>query len=258
MDVPRRAVATVAAAAPPRAVAVLVGRPEFLVARGVPWPAEAGRALAELEGQGQTPLAVALDGRVAGLLGVADAPREEAADALRWLRAAGVRRIVLLTGDREAPARAVAQAVGIAPQDVHAGLLPEDKVALVAGLRAEGYRVAMIGDGVNDAPALAAADVAIALGAAGTDLAMDAADVVLMTDDLRQAAAAIGLSRQTLATIRQNLTFAAIWNVAAVAVAAAGGLGPVSGALIHNLGSVAVVANATRLVNARLDPGRGA
>ena len=117
-------------------------------------PAGAG-ALEELAGAGETALAVAIDGRPAGLLGVADAVRPEAAEAVRALRAAGLRRIVLLTGDRAAPAQAVAREVGIAPEDVHAGLLPEEKVAIVKGLRAEGHRVAMVGDGVNDAPALA-------------------------------------------------------------------------------------------------------
>jgi Cd2+/Zn2+-exporting ATPase len=232
---------------------VLVGRPELFAREGVPWPEAAGAALETLEAAGQTPLAVAVDGRVTGVIGVADAPREEAAEAVRWLRSAGVRRVLLLTGDREAAARSVAAAVGIAPEDVFARLLPEDKVTLVKRLRAEGHKVAMVGDGVNDAPALAAADVAIAMGAAGTDLAMDAADVVLMTDDVRQAAAAIVLSRKTLGTIHQNLTFAAVWNVVAVALAAFGIVGPVAGALVHNFGSVAVVVNAARLVNARLD-----
>ena len=159
---------------------------------------------------------------------------------------------MLLTGDRAAPAQAVAREVGIAPEDVHAGLLPEEKVAIVKGLRAEGHRVAMVGDGVNDAPALAGADVAVAMGVAGTDLALQAADVALMTDDLRQAADAIVLSRKTVGVIRQNLVLAAVWNAAALAVAALGLIGPVGGALVHNVGSVAVVLNAARLVDTRL------
>ena len=236
-----------------RVVDILVGRPELLQERGVSWPAAADVLLQEVATQGETPLAVALDGRLAGLLGVADVPRADAAEAVRRLRAGGVRTVKLLTGDRLEPALAVARAVGIDDADVHAQLLPEQKVEWVRRLRAEGRRVGMIGDGVNDAPALAAADVAIAMGAAGTDLAMAAAGIVLMTDDLRQAAAAIALSRKTLDTIRQNLLFAALWNVAAVAVAAAGGFGPVAGALVHNVGSVAVVLNAARLVNTRLD-----
>lgn len=231
---------------------VLVGRPEWLAERGVAWTSAGEAALHELADAGQTPLAVAVGGRAAGLIGVADEVRPEAREAVQALRAAGLHRIVLLTGDREAPALAVARAVGIGAADVHAGLLPEDKVAFVKRLRGEGHRVAMVGDGVNDAPALAAADVAVAMGVAGTDLALAAADVALMTDDLRQAADAIVLSRKTVGTIRQNLAVAAVWNVAAVAVAALGGIGPVAGALVHNIGSVAVVVNAARLVDARL------
>jgi cation transport ATPase len=235
-----------------RTAAVLVGRPEWLAERGVPWPPAGAGALEELAGAGETALAVAINGRPAGLLGVADAVRPEAAEAVRALRAAGLRRIVLLTGDRAAPAQAVAREVGIAPEDVHAGLLPEEKVAIVKRLRAEGHSVAMVGDGVNDAPALAAADVAVAMGVAGTDLALQAADVALMTDDLRQAADAIVLSRKTVGVIRQNLVLAAVWNAAALAVAAVGLIGPVAGALVHNVGSVAVVLNAARLVDTRL------
>jgi Cd2+/Zn2+-exporting ATPase len=231
---------------------VLVGRPEFLVQAGVDWPQAGVEAVSELEHAGETPLAVAVGGRAAGVIGVADEVRPGAAEAVRALREAGLRRVVLLTGDRLAPALSVARAVGIADEDVHAGLLPEEKVAFVKRLRAEGHRVAMVGDGVNDAPALAAADVAVAMGAAGTDVALQAADVALMTDDIRQAASAIVLSRKTVRTVRQNLAFAAVWNALAVAVAAVGGFGPVGGALIHNVGSVAVVVNAARLVTARL------
>jgi Cd2+/Zn2+-exporting ATPase len=253
-DVAARA-APAAGASPepgPEIARVVVGRPEFLAERGIDWTGEAAAALDRVAASGETPVCVAVDGQVAGVIGIADSPRPEAAAAIAALRSAGLRRIVLLTGDRAGAAHAVAQAVGIAPEDVHAGLLPEEKVAWVRRLKQAGHRVAMVGDGVNDAPALAAADVAIAMGAAGTDLAMASADVVLMTDDLRQAASSIVLSRKTLSTIRQNLVFAALWNVAAVMAAASGVFGPVAGALIHNLGSVAVVVNAARLVGARI------
>jgi Cd2+/Zn2+-exporting ATPase len=230
---------------------VLVGRPDFLREEGVAWDTASDAGASDAQ-DGETVLGVAVDGKPAALLALADELRPGAAEAVRRLRDAGVRRIVLLTGDRESAARAVAAQVGIAPEDVHAGLLPEQKVEEIKRLRAAGHRVAMIGDGVNDAPALAAADVAVAMGAAGTDMALAAADVALMTDDIRQAADAIALSRKTVRTVRQNLAFAAVWNVIAVVLAALGGFGPVTGALVHNVGSVAVVVNAARLVGTRL------
>ena len=229
---------------------VLVGRPEFMAEEGISVSLDGDLAAAERDGH--TALAVAVDGRPTALLSLADEIRPGAREAIQRLREAGVKRIVLLTGDRAASALAIAREVGLPEEDVRAGLLPEDKVAEVKRLQASGHTVAMIGDGVNDAPALAAANVAIAMGAAGTDVALAAADIALMTDDIRQAADAIALSRKTVSTVRQNLVFAAVWNVAAVGLAALGSFGPVTGALVHNLGSVAVVLNAARLVTTRL------
>ena len=231
---------------------VVVGRPEFLRDEAGGWPDAAQRVLEEAEREGQTALGVSVGGRPVAVIALADQIRPGAREAIERLHAAGVKRVVLLTGDREAPARAIAAQVGLSGEDVRAGLLPEDKVAFVKKLREAGHRVAMVGDGVNDAPALAAADVAIAMGAGGSDVALAAADVALMTDDIRQAADAITLSRKTVATVRQNLVFAAGWNVIAVVLAAVGGFGPVTGALVHNVGSVAVVVNAARLVTTRL------
>jgi heavy metal translocating P-type ATPase len=231
---------------------VIVGRPEFLIEQRVEWSSSAEAAVADLEREGQTAIVVAINGSAAGVISLADEIRQGSAVAVQALRTTGLRRLVVLTGDREASALAVARAVGIPAEDVHAGLLPEGKVAVVKQLRETGHRVAMIGDGVNDAPALAAADVAIAMGAAGTDVALQAADIALMTDDIRQAASAIALSRHTVSTIKQNLGFAVVWNVIALILAATGIVGPVAGALVHNVGSVAVVLNAARLINAKL------
>ncbi|MDE2993904.1 MAG: HAD-IC family P-type ATPase, partial [Chloroflexota bacterium] len=201
---------------------------------------------------GYTVLCIGIDGRLAGTLAAADTPRDEAAAMIATLRDAGIGTIKLLTGDSQATARTLAQHVGIAPEDVQAGLLPEDKVTAIKSLQARGEVVAMIGDGVNDAPALATADVAIAVGVGGTDVALEVSDVALLTDDLSQVASALTVSRHTLSTIRQNLLLALVWNVGALVAAALSFVGPVAGALIHNIGSVAVVVNAARLATARV------
>jgi P-type E1-E2 ATPase len=205
-------------------------------------------AYAHIEDCGETALYVALGSEVRGVLGIADTPRPEARQAVADLKAAGL-RLVMLTGDNARAAQAVASAVGI--KEVHAGLLPGQKLEWVKRLQADGLKVAMVGDGVNDAPALAAADVAIVMGASGTDLALQTADMALVSDELPRAAEAILLSRATLRLIYQNLAIALVWNVLAVTGAAVGFLPPVAAALVHNVGSVAGVLNAARLVGWR-------
>ncbi|MHB0876854.1 MAG: heavy metal translocating P-type ATPase [Anaerolineae bacterium] len=214
--------------------------------------ATAGGGVGEL---GETALYVSVGTAIVGAMALVDTPRPEAREAVRALRQAGVRRIVILTGDNQRAAAAVAAAVGI--DEVHAGLLPDEKVEWVRRLRASGLRVAMVGDGVNDAPALAAADTAIVMGAAGTDVALEAADIALVTDELPRAAEAILLGRQTLRLIYQNLAFALLWNVIAIAAAGTGLLPPAGAALVHNIGSIAVVGNAARMAGWRPHlPGR--
>jgi Cd2+/Zn2+-exporting ATPase len=227
---------------------VIVGRPDLLIERGVVWTDEAASHFDAIERDGMSPVAVSISGKVAGVIAITDTVRPHAAVAVASLRRSGMRRIILLTGDRAGPALAVARAVGIPEADVRPGLLPEQKASVIQSLREEGHRVAMVGDGVNDAPALASADVAIAMGGIGSDLTLASADVILMTDDLRQVAMVLRDARHALDTIRQNLVIATVWNVAAVALAATGLAGIVPGALIHNIGSVGVVVNAARLV----------
>jgi cation-transporting P-type ATPase C len=199
--------------------------------------------------EGLTPLLVASDGRAIGAIGVADTVRQEMRDAVGNLKGSGVKRIVMLTGDSDEVARRVASSVGI--EEWRAQLLPGDKVNSIKELQADGHRVAMLGDGINDAPALAQADVGIAMGVTGTDLTMDTADIVLMTDDALKAAEAIQLSRKTLKTVKQNLLFALIFNLIGIAAASLGILSPIAAALFHNFGSVAVVINSSRLVRMR-------
>ncbi|MFI0718844.1 heavy metal translocating P-type ATPase [Streptomyces sp. NPDC021224] len=224
---------------------VLAGRERLLAERGMPLPEELVRAKAAAEADGGTAVAVAWDGRARAVLVVADAVKDGSAEAVRRLRGLGLRP-VLLTGDNAAVAAAVAAQVGIAAEDVHAEVLPEDKVAVVRALQAEGRTVAMVGDGVNDAAALAQADLGLAMGT-GTDAAIEAGDLTLVRGDLRVAADAIRLARRTLRTIRSNLFWAFAYNVAALPLAAAGLLNPMIAGAAMAFSSVFVVANSLRL-----------
>ncbi len=228
---------------------VVLGTADLLRERGIPLDDSALDTVSGLQERGRTALLMAVDGKVRGSLGLADRIRPEAGRAITRLRATGVRRIVMLTGDNKRVAAAVAAQAGI--DEYAAELLPEQKVERVRKLQAEGYRVAMVGDGINDAPALAAADAAVAMGAAGSDIAVDTADIALMTGDIAKAAEALGLSRKTLTVIKQNIAFALFWNAVALILAGSGVLSPIAGALVHNVGSVAVVANSARLVTAQ-------
>ncbi|MEU4489659.1 heavy metal translocating P-type ATPase [Streptomyces purpurascens] len=225
--------------------AVLVGRERLLADWAMELPDSLARARAVAEGAGRTAIAVAWDGEARAVLEVADAVKETSAEAIRRLRALGLTPI-LLTGDNEAVARSVAREVGIAPENVVAEVLPQDKVEVVKRLQAEGRSVAMVGDGVNDAAALAQADLGLAMGT-GTDAAIEAGDLTLVRGDLRAAADAIRLSRRTLGTIRSNLFWAFAYNVAALPLAAAGLLTPMIAGAAMAFSSVFVVGNSLRL-----------
>jgi Cu+-exporting ATPase len=223
--------------------AVLVGRERLLGEWAIELPAPLKEAKAEAEAAGRTAIAVAWDGEARAVLEVADAVKDTSAQAITRLRALGLRP-VLLTGDNQAVAEAVAREVGI--DEVIAEVLPEDKVAVVKRLQAEGRTVAMVGDGVNDAAALAQADLGLAMGT-GTDVAIEAGDLTLVRGDLRAAADAIRLSRRTLGTIRSNLFWAFAYNVAALPLAAAGLLNPMIAGAAMAFSSVFVVGNSLRL-----------
>jgi Cu+-exporting ATPase len=222
---------------------LLIGRPSFLREHGVELPAALEEARARAEGQGRTAVSVARDGVAVAVLVVADTLKPTSAEAVAELRALRLRP-VLLTGDNEATARAVAQQVGIT--DVVADVMPADKADVVARLRADGAVVAMVGDGVNDAPALASADLGIAIGT-GADVAIEASDLTLVSGDLRSAVDAIRLSRRTLATIKGNLFWAFAYNVAAIPLAMAGLLSPIIAGAAMAFSSVFVVTNSLRL-----------
>ncbi len=234
---------------------VFIGTADFLEASGIGIAGLAADADA-LRQEGATVVFVGVDGKPAGLLAIADPVKAGAQDAIDSLRAEGV-RIVMLTGDNRVTAQAVARKLGI--EEVRAGVLPENKSAVVEALRAQGRTVAMAGDGVNDAPALAAADVGIAMGT-GTDVAIESAGVTLVKGDLRGILRARKLSKATMRNIRQNLFFAFIYNAVGVPVAAgilypAFGilLSPVIGAAAMSLSSVSVIGNALRLKSAAIE-----
>jgi Cd2+/Zn2+-exporting ATPase len=229
---------------------VQVGRRSWVEAQvGSPTPDGLVEWVTHEERRAATPVFVAVDGRHAGAIAVADRPRNGVRHALEELRRAGVGRLVMLTGDHMATAEAVASEVGI--DEVFAELYPEDKSRVLDTLRERYGPVAMVGDGVNDAPALASADVGIALGAAGTDVALETADVVVMGEELGGLAHAVDLSHRARTIVRQNLLFAVAVMATLVALALGGWIGLTTGVIGHEGSTVVVVFNGLRLLRDR-------
>ena len=221
---------------------LLAGNPELLREQGVTLTEEAGDYLT----QGCTVTYLAVDGTYAGYIALSDTIRQESAEMVDALTALGVQP-VLLTGDHENAARAIAQRLHI--QEVRANCLPEDKMTAIDGYQAQGRSVCMMGDGVNDAPALKRAEVGIAMGGVGSDIAVDAADIALVDDEVKELPHLIALSHRMMTTIKLNMTFSMALNFAAIILAIIGTLNPVVGALVHNAGSVLVITNSAFLLN---------
>ncbi|TVS86837.1 manganese-exporting P-type ATPase CtpC [Mycobacterium helveticum] len=230
---------------------LLLGSPSLLRSEKVRVSKKATEWVNRLRRQAETPLLLAVDGTLVGLVSLRDEVRPEAAEVLTELRARGVRRIVMLTGDHPDIAEIVAGELGI--DEWRAEVMPEDKLAVVRALQAEGFVVGMVGDGVNDAPALAAADIGIAMGLAGTDVAVETADVALTNDDLHRLLDVRDLGARAVDVIRQNYGMSIAVNAVGLAIGAGGALSPVLAAILHNASSVAVVANSSRLIRYRLD-----
>lgn len=223
-----------------------VGTPELMTEMDIVLSDNIQVQLNELRDGGKTAVLVSLDRQIIGILGIADQLRPNAPQMIQRLQAAGVKKIVMLTGDNNRTARAIAAEAGI--HDVYAELLPEDKLDVIRQLQAAGHVVAMIGDGINDAPALAAADIGLAMGAAGTDVAIETADIALMTDDLLKIPEAIRLSKATLNNIRQNVVIALVTVSFLLAGVLLGKVHMAEGMFIHELSVMIVILNGMRLL----------
>ena len=228
---------------------ILIGNKKLMIERGIDIR-HGEEMMNELAGQGKTPMLVALDGQLVGIISVADTLKPQSKEAIQTLHEMGI-KVAMITGDNKKTAQAIAKEVGI--DEVLAEVLPEDKANVVSMLQAEGEKVAMVGDGINDAPALAKADIGIAIGS-GTDVAMESADIVLMKSDLKDVVTAIKLSKAAMRNIKQNLFWAFGYNTLGIPVAMGilhlfGGplLNPMIAAAAMSLSSVSVLCNALRL-----------
>src|SRR6201996_8822962 len=230
---------------------LLLGSPSLLRSEKVKVSKKASEWVDKLRRQAETPLLLAVDGVLVGLISLRDEVRPEAAEVLKKLRANGIRRVVMLTGDHPDIATVVAGELGI--DEWRAEVMPEDKLAGGRNLQSGGYVVGMVGDGINDAPALAAADIGIAMGLAGTDVAVETADVALANDDLHRLLDVRDLGARAVDVIRENYGMSIAVNAAGLLIGAGGALSPVLAAILHNASSVAVVANSSRLIRYRLD-----
>ena len=224
----------------------MVGTPALMGESMIDIPSQAHAAMAALKAQGKTAVFVAINHQVTGILGIADTIRPESAQMVAELRQAGLHEIVMLTGDDPLTAKAIARQAGI--EQVQASLLPEDKLQAIRALQAKGHVVAMLGDGINDAPALAAADIGIAMGVAGTGVAIETADIALMADDLMKLPEAIRLSKATLRNIRQNVVIALLTVSGLLSGVLLGEVHMAGGMLIHEASVLIVILNGMRLL----------
>lgn len=225
---------------------IVVGNPGLMDEMGISVNLETRRHLSRLKQGGRTSVLVAYDGMMVGVLGIADTIRGQAREMVERLREAGLKQIVMLTGDDRITAEAIAAQVGIT--DVRAELMPEDKLEVIRSLQVDRHIVAMVGDGINDAPALAAADIGIAMGAAGTDVAIETADIALMADDLMRLPEAIRLSKATLGNIRQNVIIALATVTVLILGVLFGRVHMAGGMLIHETSVLIVILNGMRLL----------
>ena len=228
---------------------IMVGNERLFEERGIPLSADAKTFLHDVSATGSTGVLVCHDSRIIGGIGIADVLKADVRQSIEDLRKIGIKKVLMLTGDTKKVALAISEGAGL--DGIVADLLPEEKLEYIKELKRQGEKVAMVGDGINDAPSLVEADVGIAMGVIGADAAIEAADIALTGDDLSKAAEAIALSRKTVAIIKQSIFISIAINGLALILASTGDIGPVIGAIVHNIGSVVVVGNSSRLIGYR-------
>lgn len=236
-----------------RGQTILVGTVELMEDKEITVADEHLKTIKNLENKGATVLLVARDSKLIGLIAVSDAVKDGLSEEIASLRTLGMKRIAMLSGDNRIVSEAVADSLGI--KEIASDLLPEEKVSYVDRLKKDGHVVVMVGDGVNDAPALACADIGMAMGTAGTDVAIEAADVALLGDDLSKVRYTISLSRKAFQKMRANIVFAIIWNVIGLSLASLGYLTPIFGAILQEAGCISVVINSSLLLFYKGDRG---
>jgi heavy metal translocating P-type ATPase len=228
---------------------VVMGNRVLMIEKCIAWSNELNEQVHGLEIQGHTVIPVAVNGSIVGLIALADTPRPEAKTAIAELKRMGIREVIMITGDNPRTAKRIADELGI--DRYFAELLPQEKLKIIRDLQMEGRKVMFAGDGVNDAPALAAADIGVAMGLAGTDVALETASIGLMADEIERLPQIIDLSRKTLGVIRQNVIFSMSMNVISLLLGGFGIIGPAIGALLPEFSALPVLANSARLINYR-------
>ncbi len=228
---------------------ILVGNEKLFNEKGIGLSSEAVTFLEEMAEKGASGVLVGHVEKIVGGIAIADLLKEDVHESIRDIRKMGIDKIIMLTGDNQKVARTISEGAGL--DEIVADLLPEGKLEHIKKLKAAGEKVAMVGDGINDAPSLVEADVGIAMGVIGTDAAIEAADIALTSDDLGKASEAIALSRKTVQIIKQSLVISVVINGVALILASTGEIGPIVGAVIHNIGSIVVVGNSSRLIGYR-------
>lgn len=228
---------------------ILVGNERLFEEKGIILTSDARQFLNVVTASDATGVLVSHDSRMIGGISIADVLKEDVHISIQDIRRLGIKKILMLTGDKQNVARTVSAGAGL--DDIVTDLLPEEKLDYIKKLKDQGDKVAMVGDGINDAPALVEADVGIAMGVMGADAAIEAADIALTGDDLSKASEAIALSRKTVTIIKQSLFFSVAINGMALILASTGDIGPIVGAIIHNIGSILVVGNSSRLIGYR-------